>query len=76
MVHVELKKYFWDVDFDKINIEKNKRFILERILELGDENAVTWMKQSFSREDILNALKDNRRISKKSQIFWNLILSK
>ena len=75
MIQNELKKYFWDVDFDKIDIQKNKRFVLERILELGDEKAVDWMKRSFSNKEMLEALKDNKRISKKSLNFWNLILS-
>ena len=75
MIQNELKKYFWDVDFDKIDIQKNKRFVLERILEFGDETAVDWMRRSFSNKEILKALKDNKRISQKSLNFWNLILS-
>ena len=37
------KKYFWDVEFEKINPEKRKVYILQRILEYGDEDAVAWM---------------------------------
>lgn len=31
---------FWDVDFDKLNIEKNNRFIIQRILERGNESEI------------------------------------
>ncbi len=27
-----LKKFFWDVDFEKIDLQKNRKFILERLL--------------------------------------------
>ena len=74
MLQAELKKYFWDVDFDLLDLKKHKKFILERILELGNEKATRWMKDNFTKEDILNVLKNSRRISKKSAAFWNLIL--
>jgi hypothetical protein len=38
-----LKKYFWDVEFNKIDLKKNRVYILKRILEFGDEKAVAWM---------------------------------
>ncbi len=70
---VKLKKYFWDVDFDALDVEKNTKYILERILDLGDEKAVRWMQKTFSKKDIQNAFKNNRKISKKSLNFWNLV---
>ena len=30
--------YFWDIDFSKIDIEKNKRLIIERIISYGNLN--------------------------------------
>lgn len=74
MIDIKLKKYFWDVDFESLKIEENKKYILERILEMGDENAVKWMMENFSREEILKAINNNRKISPKSLNFWNLVL--
>ena len=74
MIDLMLKKYFWDIDFETLEAEKNKKYIIERILELGDENAAKWIFKNFSKKDILNALKNNRKISKKSLNFWNLFL--
>jgi|YelNatPaOPRAMG01_1025707.scaffolds.fasta_scaffold446560_1 hypothetical protein len=73
---VSLKKYFWDTDFNKLDIEKNKKYILERILEIGDEKAVKWMLNNFSRGDLLKVVKTSRQLSPKSRNFWNLFLSK
>jgi len=35
-----LKKYFWDVDFSKLDKEAYSQFIIERILEYGDQKAI------------------------------------
>lgn len=75
MLAENLKKYFWDTDFNKLEVKQHKKYILERILEMGDEKSVEWMKKTFSKEEILEALKNNRKISKKSLNFWNLVLS-
>lgn len=76
MIDQNLKKYFWDVDFEILDAKRHKTYILERILEMGDESAVLWMKKKFSKEDVLNVLKKSRKISKKSFNFWNFILNK
>jgi len=35
-----LNKYFWDVEFEKIDLQKRRVYVLKRILEYGDERAV------------------------------------
>lgn len=69
-----LKKYFWDVEFQKINFEDRKIYILKRILEYGDEHAVAWMWKNFKKRDIKNALSNFRGYSLKTANFWALIL--
>ncbi len=69
-----LKQYFWDVDFSKLNYEKRPRYVIERILEFGDENAVNWMMEKFSREQIVATLKKSRQLSRKSANFWAFFL--
>lgn len=76
MIEEKLKKYFWDTDFESLNPEKNKKYILERILEMGDDNAVNWMLKTYSQKDISDTLRNNRKISKKSSNFWNVVINK
>ena len=42
----ELKKYFWDTDFQKLDIEKNKRYIIARLYCYGDLRAIKWVKET------------------------------
>lgn len=76
MIDKKIKKYFWDADFELLNPEENKKYILERILEMGDENAVNWAFKTYSKKDILETIKNNRKISKKSFNFWNFVLNR
>ena len=46
MIPQDLRHYFWDVNPLALDIEHNKRFIVERILEKGDVNATQWLKQN------------------------------
>jgi hypothetical protein len=69
-----LRPFFWETDLSKINIEENKQYIIERILELGDKDAVQWIFSNFSLDEIKKALKESRRMSKKSLNFWSIIL--
>ena len=70
-----LKKYFWEVEFGKINLENRKVYVLKRILEYGDEKAVSWMWKNFKKEEIKNALCNFRGYSQKSANFWAFILN-
>ncbi len=42
-----LKSFLWDVDISEIDIEKNKNYVIERILEYGDVPEVEWLLSNF-----------------------------
>lgn len=68
-----LKEYFWDIDFQKLDENKSRLFVLKRILEYGDEKAVGWMTRNFGRDEIVKFL-SFARIDHKSANFWAIIL--
>jgi hypothetical protein len=63
----QLRPFFWETDLSKIDIEKNKPYIIERILELGDSEAVQWLFSNVSLRDIKKTLE-------KSKYFWSIFL--
>ncbi len=69
-----LKKYFWDVDFAKINPQESKIYVLRRLLEYGDDKAVAWMWAHYTKQEMKSALCNYRGYSPKSANFWALIL--
>mgnify|MGYP006929331584 CR=1 FL=1 len=70
----QLHRYFWDTDPKKLT-QKNKKQIISRILEYGDEHAVQWMNEHFSKADIKECLQTTRSLSKKSANFWAFIFN-
>lgn len=70
-----LKPYFWDVDFEKIDPEKSKMFILKRCLDRGSDKAIKWLLQHYTKDDIRHLLLTSRDLSAKTANFWALYLN-
>lgn len=70
-----LEKYFWDVDFKKMDVEVHSENILARLLECGDEKAISWMKRNFSKDQIEDVLFHYRSVSPQSANFWALVFN-
>lgn len=65
-----LRPIFWDLEVEKLDVKKNSRQIIERILEYGNTPQVHWMFTCYSKEEIIEAVKGSRQLSKKSANFW------
>ena len=65
---------FWDVEFSTLNIPEHSWFIIERILEYGDANAIRWMIRYFERDEITQVVCQSRRLSRRAANFWRLLL--
>ena len=65
-----LRSLFWDTNPDRIHIRKNARYIIERILELGDMKAFKWLQRAYTLQIIINILTTSRVITEKSRNFW------
>ena len=70
------REFFWDTDPARLDLQQNKQYVIDRILELGDEKAVVWLFSIYSRSDIRKALQRSRNISKKSTQYWKMVLAK
>jgi len=70
-----LKKYFWDIDFSDLDVKKKSFFIIQRILEYGDQKAVEWMRKNFNDREIRKVIFNSKNLSQKSANFWQLIFN-
>ena len=64
------RKYFWDVDFDKLDVSQHPRFVIERLLEYGDFPELKWLFAEFSEKQTVEVLKRSRRLSKRRASGW------
>jgi hypothetical protein len=65
-----LHRYFWDVDAAKLNPQKRSQYVIQRLLEMGDVQAIRWLRKNFSDEQIKETLKKRRGFSPKTSYFW------
>lgn len=50
---MELRKsLFWDVDPETIDLEKNARYVIERVLDFGNDEEVRRLFQKYGKERI------------------------
>jgi hypothetical protein len=73
MIPSDLQALFWDTNLDTFAPEAYPDYTILRVLELGDEAAVRWLRQTFSEAEIRRVLKSERRLSEKSATFWALV---
>jgi hypothetical protein len=73
MIPSNLQTLFWDTNLETFMPEAYPDYTIFRVLELGDETAIAWLRQTFSEAEIRRVLSAERRLSEKSANFWALV---
>ena len=63
---------FWDTSPLEIDIRKNSRYIIERVLEFGGLDALYWIQKRYPTRLIMETLEIGRKLSSKSNNFWRI----
>lgn len=66
-----LKKYFWEIDFDKLDFNKRIEYITLRLLEYGDVEAIRWLFRNIPKRKIREIIMNQRGLSPRSLYFWS-----
>ena len=67
-----IKMVLWDVDTEELDLKKHWFFVIERIMDYGNENDVQWMLGTFSKEQLIEVVKKSRNLNRKTANFWAL----
>lgn len=73
MIPNQLQTLFWDTNVAIFNSSAYPDYTILRVLEFGDEDAITWLREMFSEQEIRRVLCTERRLLPKSANFWALI---
>ena len=73
MIPSNLQALFWDANLDTFQPEAYPDYTIFRVLEYGDEEAVRWMRQTFSEAEIRRVLGTEHRLTRKSANYWALV---
>jgi len=69
-----ITRYFWGDNLQELDVKSNKKYIVQTLLERGDQHAITWLFSVFDRSTIKKQL-DEIHLSKKSANFWHIYFS-
>ena len=73
MIPQGLVPLFWDIRHDQFDPRAYPDYTIFRVLEYGDDNAVAWLKETFTENEIRRVLCTERRLSRRSANFWALV---
>jgi len=73
MIPSNLRTLFWDTNLDTFTPEAYPDYTIFRVLELGDEDAIAWLRGIFAESEIRRVLSTEQRLSEKSATFWALV---
>ncbi len=65
-----LHQFFWDIDVKKLNPAKHPYYVINRLLDKGNPEAVRWILAHFPRELIVETFKKIRDFSPWNGRFW------
>lgn len=68
MKTLKKRSLFWDAS--GIDPKKNKKFIIERVLNFGDEDDFRWAIKFYGNDEIKDNLVNSKSLDKKSLNFW------
>ena len=70
-----LEPFFWEIDFARLRPSEREDYIIERLLEYGDDRAIHWLKATFSPEAIRRVVCRSRCLSRNTANLWGLMLN-
>ncbi len=74
MLPLKKKSLFWDTDTNTIDLVKNKRYVIERVLKFGNVEDYSWLKNIYTLDEIKQVVSRNRsELDKKSLNFWHSV---
>lgn len=70
------KPYFWSWNFEKLNPDKDRKLIVDQILNWGDKKATDWLFFFYGKEEVKNIASTipTGGWDKKSLNYWKIIL--
>lgn len=71
-----LRSLFWDCDFASVSLSEHRNFIVRRILDRGNWDAITWLRRTLGDAAIRDwfLAKSGGGLDPRKLRFWELIL--
>ena len=67
---------FWDVDPKTIDPKKHAKYIIERILDFGNDLEVKWLWEHYDRKTIRDIARKSHGLQGQTKTLWALLTNK
>lgn len=67
---------FWDTDPKKLDIQKHAKYIIERIMDFGNEGEARWMRRYYPKSLLAEVVRKSRVLGSSSRTLWTLLTSR
>ncbi len=65
---------FWDTNPKNINKKRNAQYIIERILDFGNDKEVKWLWDYYGKRVLKNVVARSRCLRPRTKKLWTLLL--
>jgi len=65
-----LRAYFWDVEFEELQIKKNAFFVIKRVLDRGNLSDIRWLIKTYGKDEIKKVVMETRDLARHTGNFW------
>ncbi|MFH1175609.1 MAG: hypothetical protein V1698_02715 [bacterium] len=65
---------FWDVNPKNIDEKKNAQYIIERVLDFGNDKEVRWMWKTYSKRTLKKVVEKSRCLMPETKKLWTILL--
>ena len=65
---------FWDVNPKTIDPQKHAKYVIERIMDFGNDQEVRWMVHYYPKQTLKRVVSTSRSLLPRSQVFWKLVI--
>ena len=65
---------FWDTDPSKIDTEKHAQYIVEKILDFGNDEEVKWLWNFYDKPFLASVVQKSRSLRPRTKKLWELTL--
>lgn len=70
------KSLFWDTDVSKLDTQKHAKYIIERIMDFGNEDEARWMRKYYPKPLLAEVVKKSRVLGSSSRTLWTLLTNR
>jgi len=67
------RSLFWDVDPKTIDPKKHARYIIERVMDFGDDKEARWLSRMYPHSLLHDVARKSRVLHPQTRVLWEAI---